>query len=161
MRFQRPRMCLGLVRPPVKHVIIGSFLLGSLLSYSLGTAQTRHTEKDQAGETWLISSIQGPNLYQAYCASCHGVDAKGTGPMAGSLRVSPPDLTRISARSGGTFPLARVSRIISGEEPLRRGHGTHEMPVWGPVFSQVEADRDLGRVRIDNLARYLQKLQKP
>ncbi len=145
----------------MKHVIIGSFLLGSLLSNSLGTAQTQKSEKDQSGETWLIKSIQGPNLYKAYCASCHGADAKGGGPMAGSLRVSPPDLTRISARNGGTFPLARVSRIISGEEPLRRGHGTHEMPVWGPVFSQVEVDRDLGRVRIDNLARYLQQLQKP
>ena len=112
------------------------------------------------GEAWLINSIQGPNLYKAYCASCHGMDAKGAGPMAGSLRVSPSDLTRISARNGGTFPLARVSRIISGEEPSRRGHGTHEMPVWGPVFSQVEADRDLGRVRVDNLARYLQQLQQ-
>ena len=145
----------------MKHVIVGSFLLGSLLFYSFGTAQTRHAGKDPAGETRLISSIQGPILYKAYCASCHGADAKGTGPMAGSLRVSPPDLTRISARNGGTFPLAHVSRIISGEEPLRRGHGTHEMPVWGPVFSQVEADQDLGRVRIDNLARYLQQLQKP
>ncbi len=56
----------------------------------------------------------------------------------------------------------RVSRgFISGEEPLPRGHGTDEMPVWGPVLSQVEADRDLGRVRIDNLARYLQQLQRP
>jgi len=145
----------------VKHVIIGSLLLGSLLSYSLGTAQTRKSEKDHAGEAWLINSIQGPNLYKAYCASCHGVDAKGGGPVAGSLRVSPPDLTRISARNGGTFPLARISRIISGEEPSRRGHGTREMPVWGPVFSQVEADRDLWRVRIDNLARYLQQLQRP
>lgn len=81
--------------------------------------------------------------------------------MAASLRVPPPDLTRISARNGGTFPLARISRIISGEEPPRSGHGSHEMPVWGPVFSQVEADRDLGRVRIDNLARHLQQLQKP
>ena len=145
----------------MRHIIVGSFLFGTLPFYSLGTAQTRKPEKDQAGETWLINSIQGPNLYKAYCASCHGTDAKGGGPVAGSLRVSPPDLTRISARNGGTFPLARVSRIISGEAPLRRGHGTHEMPVWGPVFSQVEADRDLGRVRIDNLARYLQQLQKP
>ena len=51
----------------------------------------------------------------------------------------------------------RIERIISGEEELPRGHG--EMPVWGPVFSQVDRDQDLGRVRIDNLARYLRDIQ--
>jgi hypothetical protein len=33
------------------------------------------------------------------------------------------------------------------------------MPVWEPIFSQVGQDQDLGRVRIDNLARYLENLQ--
>jgi len=51
------------------------------------------------------------------------------------------------------------ARIIAGEEPLPRGHGTSEMPVWGPIFSRADSDRDLGRVRIDNLARYLRDLQ--
>ena len=32
---------------------------------------------------------------------------------------------------------------------------------WGPVFSQVDRDQDLGRVRVDNLARYLSGTQKP
>jgi mono/diheme cytochrome c family protein len=109
----------------------------------------------------LIASIQGPALYNAYCSSCHGTDAKGSGPMAKSLKLPPADLTRISSRNGGTFPLARVSRIISGEEQLPRGHGTSEMPVWGPIFSRVDSDQDLGRVRIDNLARYLRDLQQP
>lgn len=77
--------------------------------------------------------------------------------MAALLKVAPPDLTRISARRGGTFPLMRIERIISGEEELPRGCGL--MPVWEPVFSQVDRDQDLGRVRIDNLARYLRDLQ--
>ncbi len=81
--------------------------------------------------------------------------------MSQSLKVRPADLTRIAARSGGSFPLARMSRIISGEEQPASGHGTSDMPVWGPIFSRVEADQDLGRVRIDNLARYLRQLQKP
>ena len=79
--------------------------------------------------------------------------------MAKSLNVPPADLTRISARNGGTFPLARISRIIAGEQ-LPRGHGTSEMPVWGPIFSRVDSDQDLGRVRIDNLARYVRDLQQ-
>jgi mono/diheme cytochrome c family protein len=104
----------------------------------------------------LIASIQGPALYKAYCAACHGPEAKGNGPVASTLKVPPADLTRISARNGGAFPLMRIERIISGEEE-RRGHGA--MPAWGPVFSEVGRDQDLGRVRIDNLARYLRNLQ--
>jgi mono/diheme cytochrome c family protein len=113
----------------------------------------------RASDEPLIGSIQGNNLYRAYCASCHGDDAKGNGPMATRLKVAPADLTRIAQRNGGKFPLARVDRIISGDESVVSGHGTRGMPVWGPVFSQVTRDQDLGRLRIDNLARYLRDLQ--
>jgi mono/diheme cytochrome c family protein len=107
-----------------------------------------------------VTTIQGPALYKAYCASCHGTEGKGDGPMASSLKSAPADLTRIAARNGGTFPLMRIEKIISGEERPAGGHGTQQMPVWGPVFSQVDQDRDLGRVRIDNLARYLREIQR-
>ena len=108
----------------------------------------------------LIQSIQGADLFRAYCASCHGADAKGSGPMARSLKVAPADLTHISARNGGVFPKMRVERIISGEEQPAFGHGSSEMPVWGPIFSKVTTDVDLGLVRIDNLARYLDSIQQ-
>jgi len=79
--------------------------------------------------------------------------------MAKSLKVTPPDLTRIVVRNGGNFPLERVQRIISGEELLPAGHGTRPMPVWGPVFSQISWDQDLGRVRVYNLAKYVDSIQ--
>ena len=137
----------------------GLAVSGVLLVGSFAVAQSPRKEK--AKETPLIKSIQGPALYKAYCASCHGTDAKGDGPMAKSLKVKPSDLTRIAARNGGTFPLMRIERIISGEELPLSGHGTNKMPVWGPIFSQVGRDQDLGRVRIDNLARYLRDIQMP
>jgi len=125
---------------------------------SIIAGQNKQTK--QSGDTVkLIDSIQGPNLYKAYCAVCHGPNAKGDGPMAMFLKTAPSDLTRIAARNGGMFPLAKVRRIISGEEPLPGGHGTRDMPLWGPIFSQIAWDQDLGRVRIDNLARYLESLQ--
>ena len=136
----------------------GSFATsGLLLGGSFAVAQS--PRKERVKVTPLIISIQGPALYKAYCASCHGVDAKGEGPMAKSLNVKPSDLTRIAARSGGKFPLMRIERTIAGEEQPARGHGTSEMPVWGPIFSRIERDQDLGRVRIDNLARYLRDIQ--
>jgi len=87
------------------------------------------------------------------------MDGKGDGPMAASLKTPPADLRRIAARSGGAFPMARVQRVITGEASLPAGHGTREMPLWGPVFSQIAWDQDLGRVRVNNLARYIEKMQ--
>src|SRR5262249_80915 len=92
-----------------------------------------------------IGTVDGPELFKQYCAVCHGLDAKGNGPMAVSLKKAPADLTHISARNGGMFPRARVEQIISGN--TRAAHGTHEMPVWGPIFSQVDRDQDWGKVR--------------
>lgn len=130
-----------------------------MIAWSAAAAVDGKRARTATEDQPLIASIRGENLYQAYCASCHGVDAKGNGPMAIWLKVKPPDLTRIAARNGGKFPLERMDRIISGEETLPSGHGTRAMPVWGPVFSQVARDQDLGRVRIDNLSRYLRDIQ--
>jgi mono/diheme cytochrome c family protein len=97
---------------------------GLLLVILLSSAQTQKTQLPET--THLIDSIQGPALYTAYCAVCHGKDGKGGGPLAKSLKVAPPDLTRIAMRNGGRFPMARIRRIISGEEPLPAGHGTRD-----------------------------------
>jgi len=132
--------------------------VGALFLLALSSlAQNPKEHGDQP--TRLLDSLKGADLYKAYCAVCHGIDAKGNGPMAKSLKSAPADLTRIAARSGGHFPLARVRRVISGAEARSTEHGTREMPVWGPIFSQVDRDQDLGGVRIDNLARYLESLQ--
>jgi len=131
----------------------------AVLLVALCSGQSQKGPPPPATPDRVISSIEGPVLYRMYCAVCHGVDAKGGGPMAKSLKSQPSDLTRIAARNGGTFPLSKLRRVIAGEEVIAAGHGTREMPVWGPFFSQVERDQDLGRVRVDNLARYLETLQ--
>ena len=138
----------------MKSLMSGGALLVLVLS---SFAQNPKEREDQPIS--LINSLKGADLYKAYCAVCHGADARGNGPMAQSLKNAPPDLTRIAARNGGSFPLARMRRVISGAEARGTEHGTREMPVWGPIFSQVDRDQDLGGLRIDNLARYLQNLQ--
>jgi len=136
----------------------GAYVLaGVFLTFVAVSAQKRAPETTQ--EKQLLDSFKGPELFKAYCATCHGRDAKGNGPMAASLRIPPADLTRISARNGGTFPFLQVQKIISGEEQSPATHGTREMPVWGPIFSEVSWDQDLGRVRIYSLATYLEAIQ--
>jgi mono/diheme cytochrome c family protein len=97
-------------------------------------------------------------LFQAYCAVCHGVDARGGGPAASSLKARVPDLTLLERRNGGEFPTARVRQIILGDAVVA-AHGSREMPIWAPVFHQVEGDMDWGNVRLENLVKYLESIQ--
>jgi len=142
----------------MNHPSIPAWIATATLAAGLASP-ARAQQPPQPETTRLIQSIQGPALYTAYCSVCHGKDAKGEGSMAPSLKTPPPDLTKINQRNGGKFPLARVVSIISGEQSVPSGHGTREMPIWGPIFSQVAWDQDLGRVRVDNLAKYLETLQ--
>ncbi len=136
-----------------------SIVAGVFLAIAVGTAQKRSAPVPSPQEKQLLDSFKGPELFKAYCATCHGKDGKGGGPMSASLRIPPADLTRIAARNGGTFPFLEVQKIISGETRGPSTHGTREMPVWGPIFSEVTWDQDLGRVRIYSLATYLESIQ--
>ncbi|MFZ7091969.1 c-type cytochrome [Primorskyibacter sp. 2E233] len=70
--------------------------------------------------------------YHAHCATCHGLEGRGDGPMAGVLLIKPVNLTELSAQNGGTFPLERVVKRIDGRDPLV-SHGS-PMPVYGDYF---------------------------
>ena len=77
----------------------------------------------------------GRALFQTHCATCHGADATGQGPLAAALVLQPSDLTTLSARNEGSFPLERVLSRIDGTDPLV-SHGS-PMPVFGPYFEGV------------------------
>lgn len=107
----------------------------------------------------MIQSVAGRDLFEFYCATCHGRDAKGTGPAAGALRVPPPDLTTLAARNGGVFPSARVEALVTGDQDMPAAHGSREMPVWGPIFRGLDPNDRLNRVRIRNIVEYLASMQ--
>ena len=80
---------------------------------------------------------KGHKLFRQYCASCHGLDAKGNGPVAASLKTPPADLT-VLQKKGEKFPTDRVMTIIDGEQTDRiEAHGTNKMPVWGTEFRRT------------------------
>lgn len=75
---------------------------------------------------------QGRALYMTHCATCHGLEADGQGPMAPVLLVQPKPLSQLAAENGGIFPMTRVVMRIDGRDPLV-SHGS-AMPVYGDFF---------------------------
>jgi len=108
----------------------------------------------------LITSVDGKDLFVAYCASCHGMAGRGDGPVGPALKKKIPDLATLAARRGGKFPGAELEKMIMGETASQAAHGNREMPVWGPVFRRVEDDKDLGLVRVRRLVEYVETLAK-
>lgn len=111
-----------------------------------------------------IAELSGMDMYQQLCASCHGVDARGEGPVAPLIKVGVPDLTRIAYRNGGEFPAEDVARTIDGRFE-RRGHGPRDMPVWGWQFYDASsADQPGERAQVDSmiarLVDYLRSVQR-
>jgi mono/diheme cytochrome c family protein len=104
---------------------------------------------------------RGRKLFVQYCASCHGVDGKGQGPVAPTLRKPVPDLTQI-AKKEGKFPGGRVSLVIGGEvgQTEVAAHGTREMPVWGKVFRSKRGDYGVGLLDVSVLTRYIESIQQ-
>ena len=108
----------------------------------------------------VISSMYGPDLFAFYCASCHGRDGKGSGPVVPALKTPPPDLTTITRRNSGTFPRARVESFVTGDgDRLTPAHGSKEMPVWGPIFRGLDPRDTTNKVRITNIVGYIESIQ--
>jgi mono/diheme cytochrome c family protein len=133
--------------------------LGVLLVCGVG-ARAQTQPAPQKPHTDLIFSVRGPDLFHAHCAACHGPGGKGDGPAAANLKKRPANLTILAKQNGGVFPASRVQRFISGDDPSLLDHGSREMPVWGPIFHQIEEDQDFGAVRLQNLIKFLQSIQE-
>ena len=107
--------------------------------------------------------MSGQQLYQDFCAVCHGANAHGSNPGGQALTAKIPDLTLLAARHHGTFPAEEVHRIIDGRL-IRWGHGSRQMPVWGSEFYGYEGEDATRRARvahlIDQLVEYLRTVQR-
>lgn len=109
------------------------------------------------------AAMSGEDLYRRFCASCHGSEGRGDGPVAPSLRVEVPDLTQTARRVPGTDVRERIVRIIDGRYIIG-AHGTRSMPVWGEDLARLEignpdAERS-AQIIIGRLADYVRSLQR-
>jgi mono/diheme cytochrome c family protein len=108
-----------------------------------------------------VDSDLGARTYTTHCASCHGVNGEGDGPVAGVMQVTVPNLRTLARRNGGEFPADAVAGFIDGRN-LPVAHGYRVMPVWGDVFdttARLVEDAPGARARIAAVVDYLRGLQ--
>ena len=136
--------------------VFGLALL-SLLAVCVCVAQDSGVKHAAAPQT---SPASGKEMFNAYCASCHGTNAKGDGPAAAALKSKPADLTALAKGNGGKFPEDHVMSILRGQATVT-AHGNRDMPVWGPVFWRMSQGHPAEmQQRITNLTHYIESLQQ-
>ncbi len=139
--------------------LVSVFFLLTAFAPSQSNPQTSKTEIKSAPATYT-SPTSGRQMYDAYCASCHGQGGKGNGPAAPALKNMPTDLTQLAAKNGGTYPAAHVAEVIKGDM-MMAAHGSKQMPVWGPVFLYLEQqDPAMAQLRVRNLTKYIEGMQQ-
>jgi mono/diheme cytochrome c family protein len=103
----------------------------------------------------------GHRYFVRYCASCHGTDGLGNGPVAKSLARPPANLRKLGDKYGMPLPTHRIAELIDGRDTAR-AHGSHEMPVWGEKLYELghgeKGETGIGEV-IDEIIAYLNTIQ--
>jgi mono/diheme cytochrome c family protein len=137
-----------------KRVLMLAFVLALLAVFSL--AQQKEVKHVPLKQT---SAASGKQMFETYCAVCHGKDGKGGGPAAEALKTAPTDLTALSQKEGGKFPSAHVASAIRGDINVP-AHGSKDMPIWGNLFWHMSQGHE-GEVqlRVANLTNYIESIQ--
>jgi mono/diheme cytochrome c family protein len=108
-------------RPILEALVIANLIIGFNVQ---GWAQQPEAQQVDIGKA----------EYQSSCAACHGVDGKGTGPVAAALKTKPADLTTIAKENNGVFPFGHIYGVIDGRQKVK-SHGARDMPIWGFRYS--------------------------
>jgi len=138
----------------------GMILLGTLMvSAGMCWAQTEQKPVVKPAPIKLTSAASGKQMFEQYCAACHGLDGKGSGPAATAMKVPPTDLTQLTKKHGGKYPDNSVASVLKfGNGP--GAHGSADMPVWGPLLKSLDKYHDTTeQQRISNIVNYIETLQ--
>jgi mono/diheme cytochrome c family protein len=127
-----------------------------IITFACSSTSQQQAATQPVSATSLAS---GAGMYGSYCADCHGADGKGNGPITPTLRVSPPDLTKLAKQNRGTYPAGHVFQAIKWGGGVYRPR-SKVMPVWGAQLKQVSSNDDAKlSARIMDLTNYVESLQ--
>ena len=142
----------------LKRALVLAFMV-AMLGLVLIAQQKEFTKEVKHVPVKQTSAASGKEMYNMYCAVCHGTTGKGGGPAADALKTVPTDLTALTKNEGGKFPSAHVASAIRGDINVP-AHGSKDMPIWGNLFWHMSQGHE-GEVqlRVANLTNYIESLQ--
>lgn len=145
-------------RKPAGGALVAILAVGALVVLLAAAPGARGDEQKSE-----YSPFAGRQTYKTYCMNCHGVEGKGDGYLADSLKQQPSDLTVLAQNNGGTYPADRVLASIDGRQAVRL-HGTREMPIWGDALLWPEEESPERRAHVERklgeLVAFVETLQK-
>jgi mono/diheme cytochrome c family protein len=144
----------------ISRIISGAVLLTTLVFFSAPLAKAQEATPGVKKSTIARTNpASGPEMFNTYCAVCHGKDAKGDGPLASELKIPPANLTMLAKNHDGKYPTDYVTQAIMTGPRDAKAHGSKDMPVWGSVFKSLGDDASV-KQRVFNLNKYIETLQE-
>jgi mono/diheme cytochrome c family protein len=144
-----------MTNPRSRSAVLVTVLLFSGLAGAMAQDSTKSIKKEPIQMT---SASSGEEMFNTYCAVCHGKSGKGDGPAASEFKIPPANLTLLAKNNNGTFPEAYVAQVIQTGPRDAKAHGSKDMPVWGKLFASLGDDATV-KLRIRNLSNYIGTLQ--
>ena len=80
-----------------------------------GCAHQRRRLQEEIAPTHEQLLGEGQRTYERACSSCHGLDGRGDGPVASSLKIRPTNLTLLAKRNGAAYAI--LNREVTEHEP--------------------------------------------
>lgn len=137
----------------------GAVLLAASLFLSAGFVRAQERTKTiKKAPAPVTSPASGVEMFNTYCAVCHGKSGKGDGPAASEFKIPPANLTLLAINNNGKYPADHVAETIRTGPRDAKAHGSEDMPVWGTIFSRM-GDTAQVEQRIRNLTSYVGTLQ--
>jgi mono/diheme cytochrome c family protein len=139
-------------------ILLGTLVVATSLCLAQDASQKPVVKETPIKQT---NATSGKEMYNQYCAPCHGVDGKGNGPAASAMKAQPTDLTQLARKHDGKYPANSVASVLRfGDGAGAGAHGSAQMPVWGPLLQSLDKFHDtVAQQRIANIVGYIESLQ--
>jgi mono/diheme cytochrome c family protein len=140
-------------------VLFAAVLLSAMLFSGAAFAKPQDSTKTiKKAPIPMTSAASGEEMFNTYCAVCHGKGGKGDGPAASEFKIPPANLTLLAQKHDGKYPADYVAQVIETGPRDAKAHGSKDMPVWGTLFKSI-GDEAQTKLRIHNLSTYIETLQ--